>query len=85
MAIELTPPETEQAVASLQRFFREEHEQELSELRARFLLDFFLKELGPFAYNKGVKDAEQYFRRHTEDLTGVCFEDPLTYWTRKKR
>jgi uncharacterized protein (DUF2164 family) len=85
MAIELTPTETEEAVASLQRYFREEHEQELSEMRARFLLDFFLKELGPFAYNKGVKDAEQYLRRHTEDLTGVCFEDPLTYWTRKKR
>ena len=20
----------------------------------------------------------------TEDLTGICFEDPLTYWTRWK-
>lgn len=70
MAIELAPPE---------------FEQELSEMRARFLLEYFLKEIGPFAYNKGVKDAEQYFRRHTEDLTGICYEDPLTYWTRKKR
>ena len=85
MAIELTPPEIEQVIPSVQKFFREEFEQEPSELRARFLLEYFLKEIGPFAYNKGVKDAEQYFRGKTEDLTAICYEDPLTYWTRKKR
>ena len=85
MAIELTPPEFEQVIPSLQKFFREEFEQELSELRARFLLEYFLKEIGPFAYNKGVKDAEQYFRSKAEDLPAICYEDPLTYWTRKKR
>jgi len=85
MAIELTPIETDEAVASLQRFFREEHEQELSDLRARLLLDYVMKELAPLAYNRGVKDAEQYFRRHTEELPNICFEAPLTYWTRRKR
>ena len=85
MAIELTPPEIEQVIPSVQKFFREEFEQEPSELRARFLLEYFLKEIGPFAYNKGVKDAEQYFRGKTEDLTAIYDEDPLTYWTRKKR
>ena len=85
MAIELTKEQIAQVIPSLQKFFREEFEQELSEMKARFLLDYFLKEVGPFAYNKGVKDAEQYFRGKTEDLTGICYEDPLTYWTRKKR
>lgn len=85
MIIELTPVELEQVIPSLQKFFREEFEQELSEMKARFLLEYFLKEVGPFAYNKGVKDAEQYFRSKTEDLTGICYEDPLTYWTRKKK
>jgi hypothetical protein len=37
MAIELTPPEFEQVIPSPQKFFREKFEQELSELRARFL------------------------------------------------
>ena len=85
MPLELTKEETEQVVPSLQRYFREEFDQELSEMRARFLLEYFQKEIAPLAYNKGVKDAEQYFRSKTEDLTGVCYEDPLTYWTRKKR
>lgn len=85
MPLELTKEETEQVVPSLQRYFREEFDQELSEMRARFLLEYFQKEIAPLAYNKGVKDAEQYFRNKTEDLTGICYEDPLTYWTRKKR
>ena len=85
MPLELTKEETEQVVPSLQRHFREEFDQELSEMRVRFLLEYFQKEIAPLAYNKGVKDAEQYFHNKTEDLTGICYEDPLTYWTRKKR
>ena len=54
-------------------------------MRAKFLLNYFLKELAPFAYNKGVKDAESYFRGRVEDLSGTCFEAALTYWLKKKR
>ncbi len=85
MPLELTQEETEQVVPSLQRYFREEFEQELSEMRARFLLEYFQKEIAPLAYNRGVQDAERYFRSKTEDLTGICYEDPLTYWTRKRK
>jgi uncharacterized protein (DUF2164 family) len=85
MSLELTKEETEQVIPSLQKYFREEFDQELSEMKARFLLEYFQKEIAPLAYNKGVKDAEQYFRTKTEDLTGICYEDPLTYWTRKRK
>lgn len=85
MALELTPQDFEQIIPSLQKYFREEFEQELSEMKARFLLEYFQKEIAPFAYNKGVKDAEQYFRTKTEDLTGICYEDAMTYWTRRKK
>jgi uncharacterized protein (DUF2164 family) len=85
MAIEFTPQEITDIIPSLQKYFREEFEQELSEMRARFLLEYFQKEIAPLAYNQGVKDAEQYFRGRTEDLTGICYEQPLTYWPRKKK
>jgi uncharacterized protein (DUF2164 family) len=85
MSLELTPTEITEIIPSLQKYFREELEQELSEMRARFLLEYFQKEIAPVAYNKGVKDAEEYFRTKTEDLTGICFEQPLAYWTRKKK
>lgn len=85
MAIEFTPQEITEVVSSLRKYFREELEQELSEMRARFLFEYLQKEIAPLAYNKGVKDAEQYFRSKTEDLTGICYEQPLTYWSRKKK
>jgi uncharacterized protein (DUF2164 family) len=84
MAIELTKEEIEKAVPSLRKFFSDELEIELSEMRAKFLLNYFLKEIGPIAYNKGVKDAESFFRGKVEDLTATCFEDAFTYWLKKR-
>ena len=85
MAIELTKQEIENIVPSLQRYFREERDEELGELQAKLLLDYLLKEIAPFAYNRGVRDAEKYFRAKVEDLSSTCFEDELTYWVRKKK
>ena len=85
MAIELTKEEVADIIPSLRRYFREEFELEISEMRAKFLLNYFLKEIAPFAYNKGVKDAESYFRGRVEDLSGTCFEPALTWWLKKKK
>lgn len=81
----LEKPEIAEVIPSLQKFCQEELEVELSDLRARFLLDYFMKEVAPFAYNRGVKDAETYLRARVEDLSGVCYESPMGYWpTRRK-
>jgi uncharacterized protein (DUF2164 family) len=85
MPIELDQQETKEVVASLQHYFREELDEEISEMRAKFLLDYILKEIAPLAYNQGVKDAELYFRGKIEDLSGTCFEAGLTYWLKKKK
>jgi len=85
MPIELDKQETKEVIASLQHYFREELDQEISEMRAKFLLDYILQEIAPFAYNKGVKDAEIYFRGKIEDLFGTCYQDGLTFWQRKKK
>jgi len=85
MPLELTKQESVEIIPSVQKFFREELEQDLSEMRAQFLLDYVMKEIAPYAYNKGVKDAEAYFRSKVEDLPATCFEDGLTYWTRKRK
>ena len=85
MALELTKEETTEIIPSLQKYFREEFDQELSEMKARFLMEYFQQEIAPLAYNKCVKDAELYFRNKTEDLPGICYEQPLAYWTRKKK
>jgi uncharacterized protein (DUF2164 family) len=85
MPIELTKEEVADVIPSLRRYLKEELELEISEMRAKFLLNYFLKEIAPFAYNQGVKDAESYFRGRVEDLSGTCFEPALTYWLKKKK
>jgi uncharacterized protein (DUF2164 family) len=85
MAIELKKQETADLIPSLQKYFREELDQDLSELQARFLLKFILQEIAPFAYNQGVADAEAFFRSKIEDLPGTCFEPPQGYWPSKRK
>lgn len=85
MALELTSQEKDEAVASLRRYFTSELEVELSELRAKLLLDYVLQEIGPLAYNRGVQDAEKFLRLRLEDLPATCFEPPFRYWRMPKK
>ena len=85
MSLELNKEQVEAIVPSLQRYFREEFDVDLSELRAKLLLDYIQQEIAPFAYNRGVQDAENYFRARVEDLPATCFEDGLTYWLKKRK
>lgn len=85
MAIKLTPQERDEAIHSLKRYFSEEMDETLSDLRARLLLDYVLQEIAPVAYNRGVQHAEEFFRKRLEDLSATCFEPPFTYWQSKRR
>ena len=85
MGIELNKQQISEIVPSLQKYFREELETDLSEMHAKFLLAYIMKEIAPFAYNQGVADAERYFREKVEDLGGICFEPALTFWLKKRK
>ena len=85
MPIELTKQENEEVIHSLKRYFSSEFEQDLSDLQARLLVDYFIKEIAPLAYNQGVKHAEEFLRGRLEDLPATCFEQGLTYWQKKRK
>ena len=85
MPLELTSQETEETIHSLKKYFSTELDTELGDLRAKLLLDYVLKEIAPLAYNRGVQDADEFFRKRLEDLPATCFEPPLTFWQSKKR
>ena len=52
----------------IEEYFREERDEDLGELASILLVDFFIKELGPFIYNQGVEDAHVYIKDKVEDL-----------------
>lgn len=85
MGIQLTAQETGEAIASLKKYFASELDTSLGDLPAKLLLGYVLKEVGPLAYNRGVHDAEEFFRKRLEDLPATCFEPAFTYWQTKKK
>jgi uncharacterized protein (DUF2164 family) len=80
MAITLTHDARKQAVASIRRYLSETWEQDVGDLKAGLLLDYFLKEIGPSVYNRAIDDAQVYFRDRVVDLEGTCFEKEFGFW-----
>jgi len=80
MDLPLSKEQKAEAIQSIRRFATETLESELSDLHAATLLDYFFKEFGPFAFNEGVKEAQKFLIRFSEDLQGTCFQEPLKYW-----
>jgi uncharacterized protein (DUF2164 family) len=82
--ITLTDEAKKQAVASIRRYFKEELDQEIGDLKAGLLLDYFLREMGPTVYNRAVADARGFFEERAADLDGVCSGAEFPYWTRPR-
>lgn len=80
MAIELKREDKDAVLPSIKKFMLEEFETEIGDLRAGFILDYFLAEIGPFVYNKAIGDAEAFFAEKTADLPVSCYEEEQTYW-----
>ena len=80
MKVELPDEARKQAVASLQRYFASELDQEIGDLKAGLLLDFILHEIGPSIYNGAVADAQTYMRDRVADLEAVCAAPEFTFW-----
>jgi uncharacterized protein (DUF2164 family) len=55
----------------IKTFFLKERDEDLGELSASIILDFFTKELAPEFYNQGVSDSYQYINDKLEDLFGL--------------
>ena len=76
--------EKEKIIRSIQQFFEEQMDEEIGDLKAQLILEFFAKELAPLAYNKGIRDAETFLGNSIEDLKATCFIEPFKYRNKRK-
>lgn len=74
LRISLSAERRSMLVEAIQRHFEAEFDEPLSDFRAEQLLDFFVAELGPPAYNQGVRDASGYIQDKLADIEGDVFE-----------
>ena len=84
MAIKLDHERRQRAVQSLRRYLSENWEDEVGDLKASLLLDFWLEEIGPCVYNQAVLDAQAFFQERVGDLDGVCYEPEFGYWDERR-
>lgn len=74
-----------QAIASIQRYFAENLDEEIGDLKAALVLDYFLAEHGPVIYNQAIADAKQFFDERAADLGALCYHAEFPFWDKGKR
>lgn len=85
MTIELSKEDRTQAIASIERYFRENMEEPIGNLVAGALLGFILEEIGPSIYNKGVADAQERIQARALELDIEVHEDEFQYWRKHEK
>ncbi len=85
MAIELPKDVHKEAVASIERYFREHMDEKIGNIAAAGLLGFLLEEIGPSIYNKAVADVQERLQQRVSELDLDVHEDEFQYWRRFER
>lgn len=58
MTLKIPKEQKQQIIDRVQQYFRDERDEEISELAADLLLDFITKQIRPWIYNQAVDDAQ---------------------------
>ncbi len=85
MTIELSKDARKEAIASIERYFRENMEEEIGNVAAGGLLSFFLEDIGPSVYNKAVADVQERLQQRIAELDIEVHEDEFAYWRKFER
>lgn len=85
MAIELSKEDRRQAIASIERYFREHMEEKIGNVAAAGLLGYILEEIGPSIYNRGVADAQERMQARVADLDFEVHEEEFGYWRKYEK
>jgi uncharacterized protein (DUF2164 family) len=90
MPIEISKEHRERAIASIERYFKENMDEPIGNVAAGGLLGFFLDEIAPVVFNKAVEEAQQRMQERVAELDIDLHEAPFDYWhkfdkARKKR
>ena len=85
MTIELNKDVRAQAIASIERYFKENMDERIGNIQAAALLNFFVEEVGASIYNQAVADAQERLQARVMELDIECHEDEFGYWRKFDR
>ena len=85
MSIEISKEARLQAVASIERYCRENLDEPIGNVAAGAMLGSFLEEIGPLVYNRAVADVQERMQARILELDIEVHEDEFTYWRKYDR
>jgi uncharacterized protein (DUF2164 family) len=85
MTVEISREARQEAIASIERYFRENMEEPIGNVAAGGLLGFILEEIGPLVYNKAVADVQERLQMRISELDIEIHEDEFPYWRKFDR
>ena len=85
MDIQLAKEARAQAVASIERWFKENADEPIGNIQAAALLNFIIAEIGPSIYNQAVADVQQRLQMRVAELDIECHADEFGYWRKTVR
>lgn len=85
MTIELNKDVRTRAIASIERYFKENLDERIGNIQAAALLNFFVEEVGASIYNQAVADAQERLQMRVMELDIECHEDEFGYWRKFDR
>ena len=85
MSIRLSKETEKRLIGSIQRYFSENMEEPIGDLKAALLLDFCVQEIGPTVYNRAIADAQAQLQDRVADLNSSCYQNEFGYWNRQDR
>ncbi|MEL6821032.1 MAG: DUF2164 domain-containing protein [Calditrichota bacterium] len=80
MPIQLKDDIKDKLIASLQRYFDEELDMEIGELKSELILDYLMQEAGAVIYNQAIRNAQAYITDRADDMDGTLYHPEFTYW-----
>ncbi len=85
MTIKIPDPVRTQSLASIQRYFSTNMDQEIGDLAAGMLLDYFIEDIGPAIYNQAVADVQERLQARVLEVDAEVYADEFPYWSRIDR
>ena len=84
MTVALNKDARSGAVTSIERYFQDELDEKIGNIRAAALLNFFLEEIGPSIYNQAVADVQERLLQRVTEVDIECHEDEFVYWSKRR-
>jgi uncharacterized protein (DUF2164 family) len=83
MTVTLDDATRAKVLESIKRFFCDELDDDIGDLKAGLVFDFFAAEIAPSVYNQALVDAQTYIVDKAADLGNVRYEPEFDFWSKR--